>query len=219
MQKMLNEDDMKRRLCRYIRRSNWKRSDTLISEYFVDNASRRVDLVAANGHLAAFEIKSDLDNLGRLPGQIEVFARCFETVTVVCTQRHLASVLSIIPETVGLTCISDKSVTVERAPVICQIESLDIWFSHLPLTIIRELLSARSIKSPRTGRGAILAVARENITVAEARTAVLRYIKTEKRQQRVSQAQERSSLPKIDPLVAHREMLHDYLQSRGISFV
>lgn len=215
---MLNEDDMKRRLCRYIRRSNWKRTDALISEYFVDNATRRVDLVAANGHLAAFEIKSDLDNLGRLPGQIEVFARCFETVTVACTQRHLASVLSIVPKTVGLTCISEKSVEVERAAVICQIENLDIWFSHLPLTIIRELLSARSIKSPRTGRHAILEIARENISVADARAEVLRYIKTEKRQQRISLAKERSSFPKIDPLVAHREMLHDYLQSRGISF-
>jgi hypothetical protein len=217
MQKMLNEHDIRRELCRHIRRTNWKRSDALISEYFVENASRRADLVAANGHLTAYEIKSDRDHLGRLQGQIEVFSRCFEAVTVVCTERHLEGVLSMTAKEVGVTCVSKEGVIVVRDAVVHEINSLDIWLSHLPLIAIREILTNQAIKCPRSNRNVIIAIAKKYLSVSEVRAAVLRYVKTTKRLQRIALIQEKLAMDKIDPLLEHRRMLRDYLESRGIA--
>jgi hypothetical protein len=216
MQKLLNESDVRRRLCRHIKQSNWARSDALISEYFVENASRRADVVAANGHLVAYEIKSDRDDLDRLSGQLEVFSRCFEAVTVVCTPRHLQTVFARVPKNVGVMCVSTDVVTVERTAELCEITEPDVWLSHLPISTIREILSARAISCPRANRTAVLKVAKSHLTLSEVREEVLRYVKTKKRRQRIELARERRAEPKSDPLVEHRAMLREYLQSRGI---
>lgn len=217
MAKRLSETDIRRRLYRHIKSADWKRSAALIPEYFVENASRRADLVAANGHLVAYEIKSDLDDLDRLQGQIQVFSRYFEAVTVVCTERHRESVLTATPEEVGVTCVSEDRFVVEREAKICPIADIETWLSHLPVAIIREVLAARSISSPRSGRSAVLAIARANLSICEARAAVLEYIKTKKRQQRIQAGHDKRNIPKTDPLAEHRAMLRNYLASRGIA--
>lgn len=216
MSKLLSEGDVRRRISRFIREGDWRRSDVLIPEYYVENASRRADLVAANGHLVAYEIKSDLDDLDRLSGQVEVFSRNFEAVTVACTPRHISAVLQIVPESVGVTCVTEDAVTVQREAVTCAIENQDIWLSHLPISAIREALTSRSIECPRQGREAILQVARRNLAIGELRSEVLKYLKTTKRQQRIEMEREKRTIAKTDPLAEHRAMLRDYLESRGI---
>lgn len=74
----------------------------VISEMVVDNWSRRADVVLANGKLWGFEIKSEQDTLERLPGQIEVFTRSFEKLTVVTVARFEPQVRMMIPDGVGL---------------------------------------------------------------------------------------------------------------------
>jgi hypothetical protein len=74
----------------------------VISEMVVDNWSRRADVVLANGKLWGFEIKSEQDTLERLPGQIEVFTRAFEKLTIVTVARFEPQVRMMIPEGVGL---------------------------------------------------------------------------------------------------------------------
>lgn len=65
----------------------------LINEMVVANWSRRADLAVANGHLQAFEIKSDFDSLKRLDGQLSTYISRFEKVTVVCASRFTEEVL------------------------------------------------------------------------------------------------------------------------------
>jgi len=74
----------------------------LISEMVVENWARRADVVLANGKLWAFEIKSELDSLARLPGQIEVFSRSFEKFVVVVAAKFEDAARNLIPEGVGL---------------------------------------------------------------------------------------------------------------------
>lgn len=80
----------------------------LINEMVVSNWSRRADLVVANGKLTAFEIKSDLDSLVRLEGQVQTYLGSFDKVIVVVTEKHLESTMRIAPEEVGVWCVESR---------------------------------------------------------------------------------------------------------------
>ncbi|OZI29172.1 hypothetical protein CEG14_21325 [Bordetella genomosp. 1] len=214
MERPLNEADLRRLLCRHIRRSNGSRSDAFIPEYFVEHASRRADLVVAGAALAAFEIKSDLDTLRRLDDQIAVFCRYFEVVTVVCTARHADKVLASTPERVGVLCLGSATVQTLRAAAPAQTVSVSDWLSHLPLKQIQPMLRARQVVVPCASRAALEEIAARELTPEQIRAGVLRYLKTVKCAQRRSAGRERTrtrGLP--DPYEAHAKMMRDFLAS------
>ncbi|WP_146124356.1 sce7726 family protein [Burkholderia multivorans] len=217
MSQILNEHRIKRLLTRHIKHGDWKRSDALISEYFVENASRRADLVVVNGALRAYEIKSDVDHLTRLTGQVEAYTRYFESVTVVCTRRHLTAVLQQTDSSVGVLCASNDGIEEHRTPVTRQLADTDTWLSHLPITAIREALTRRGIQCPRVNRHAVLEVARTHMTTEQARSEVMCYLKTHKLKQRRALQQERTVSTSNDPFAEHAAMLRSYLISRGIT--
>lgn len=217
MSQILNEQRIKRLLTRHIKHGEWKRSDALISEYFVENASRRADLVAINGALRAYEIKSDVDHLTRLTGQVEAYSRYFESVTVVCTRRHLAAVLQQTDSSVGVLCASNDGIEEYRTAVTRQLADTDAWLSHLPIRAIHDSLSLRGIQCPRVNRRAVLEVARSHMTTEQARSEVLCYLRTHKLKQRRALKQERISTTNSDPFAEHAAMLRSYLKSRGIT--
>ncbi len=84
---MLNEGDIKAAVIDKLFASDALSDAVLINEMVIANWSRRADLVVANGKLHAFEIKSDLDTLRRLDGQVETYLQRFDKVTVVCTEK------------------------------------------------------------------------------------------------------------------------------------
>lgn len=86
----------------------------LISEMTVANWSRRADVVLANGALWAFEVKSELDSLTRLPGQLDAFTAHFEKVCVVCAPRFEIGARALLPEGVGLWVAEDDGSLRER---------------------------------------------------------------------------------------------------------
>lgn len=86
----------------------------LISEMTVANWSRRADVVLANGALWAFEVKSELDSLTRLPGQLDAFTTHFEKVCVVCAPRFETGARALLPEGVGLWVAQDDGRLRER---------------------------------------------------------------------------------------------------------
>jgi hypothetical protein len=57
----------------------------------------RIDLAVVNGQLHGFEIKSDRDSLRRLGGQVEIYRKVFDRVTLVAGERHLKKVLGFLP--------------------------------------------------------------------------------------------------------------------------
>lgn len=77
--------------------------DTLILEELgLDQGAVRVDVAVVNGLLSGFEIKSDWDNLERLPAQRDVYNAVFDEVTVVAGRRHLNRVLPLVPDWWGI---------------------------------------------------------------------------------------------------------------------
>lgn len=83
--------------------------DKLISEYKGTNTiivdelpicwgDARIDIAVVNCSLHGYEIKSDRDTLERLPNQIEMYNKIFDTVTLVCSPKLVAKAQALIPD-------------------------------------------------------------------------------------------------------------------------
>lgn len=107
----------------------------LINEMVYANWSRRADLAVANGHLHAFEIKSDLDSLRRLEGQIAIYLERFDKLTVVIAPKYLSSVLEMAPPQVAVWCASEEDsgvkIKVVRAGRMEKVKSRDVLIDYL----------------------------------------------------------------------------------------
>lgn len=69
----------------------------VIDELGVCRGQVRIDLAVVNGVLHGYEIKSDRDSLRRLEGQIELYSKVLDRVTLVVGDRHLAKAVNIVP--------------------------------------------------------------------------------------------------------------------------
>jgi hypothetical protein len=99
---VLNEGQIKTAVIDRLFASGALDDAVLINEMVIANWSRRVDLAVANGHLNAFEIKSDLDTLRRLPGQLSAYLDRFDKVTIVTTQRFARIVSDMVEDRVEI---------------------------------------------------------------------------------------------------------------------
>ena len=73
--------------------------DTIVvNEMDICAGLSRADIVVINGELNGYEIKSQRDNLNRLPAQIEYYNAIFDTMTIVAYSSHVNKVLEIVPE-------------------------------------------------------------------------------------------------------------------------
>lgn len=122
----------------------------IINELDVCFGSARIDIAVINGKLHGYEIKSEQDNLERLPSQIESYNKVFDTVTIVTGENHMSKITDIVPEWWGIYYVSKKNGKLhlkrERQPKInrevdafylCQM----LWKNEL-----LELLSINGIK-------------------------------------------------------------------------
>ncbi|MBD8593731.1 sce7726 family protein [Pseudomonas sp. CFBP 8758] len=73
---------------------------TVLPEFRVGR--NKADCVILNGSSTCYEIKSDFDNLDRLPEQLASYKKLFDKVYVVVGQSHLSKVLSSCEEDVGI---------------------------------------------------------------------------------------------------------------------
>jgi hypothetical protein len=69
----------------------------------------RVDVARIGSRLEGFEIKSDFDNLSRLPRQVEAFSAVFDSMTLVVGERLICGALSSVPRWWGLQVASDTA--------------------------------------------------------------------------------------------------------------
>ena len=75
----------------------------IIDEFKINHGSSRADVAVVNGIMHGYEIKSDFDNLDRLPSQAEAYSKIFDKVTLVLGTKHLDKALKIIPSWWGVT--------------------------------------------------------------------------------------------------------------------
>jgi len=69
----------------------------VLDEMSICAGDARIDIAVINGKLHGFEIKSEADTLERLTSQIAAYNRVFDTVTIVCGNKHLDGVKRITP--------------------------------------------------------------------------------------------------------------------------
>jgi hypothetical protein len=77
----------------------------VVNELDVSFGAARIDVAVVNGKLHGFEIKSERDNLDRLPSQVELYSKTFDTLTLVISEVHLAKARKIIPKWWGIYCV------------------------------------------------------------------------------------------------------------------
>ncbi|WP_132746801.1 sce7726 family protein [Scopulibacillus darangshiensis] len=77
-------------------------STKIINEMGVLHGQSRIDVAVINGILHGFEIKSESDNLLRLPSQMEDYNKVFDKMTIVIQRNHLKEVREVIPKWWGI---------------------------------------------------------------------------------------------------------------------
>lgn len=83
-------------------------STIVVDEMDVLFGASRIDVAVINGKIHGYEIKSERDNLERLPSQIESYSKVFDTITIVVGENHISNTTNIVPEWWGIYYVSKK---------------------------------------------------------------------------------------------------------------
>ena len=162
------------------------RTASMLNEFRV--GSCKADLVILNGTATVYEIKSERDSLARLANQVENYKRVFATVNVIANEGHVEGVLDIIPDDVGVMCLSKRyRITPVRKAVDCP-ERI------CPATVFESLRMAEGVAILQT----------MGVTVPEVPN-------TQK------YAAMRELFAKLDPVALHVEMVRTLKRTRDLS--
>lgn len=74
----------------------------IVEELGVKHGAARVDIAVINGILHGYEIKSDRDNLLRLPEQMAIYNSVFNQITLVVGKSHLHEAINVVPDWWGI---------------------------------------------------------------------------------------------------------------------
>jgi len=163
----------------------------LISEMTVANWARRADVVLANGKLWGFEIKSEVDSLGRLQGQVDAFRGYFEKLVIVIAARFEARVLAMVPDSVGVWVEGTDGVLKERVrPKHLPLEP-PASISLMTATELRRLLTANGLRCAKDAPRSALEAAALNLTAPDLAVAARNAIKSRHRDRHLTFAQYR----------------------------
>lgn len=80
---------------------------TMLSEFRA--GTNKADCVILNGKSICYEIKTDYDSLIRLNDQLDAYTQIFDEVYVVCSKKHIDSVLKNVDSSIGVLNLSEKS--------------------------------------------------------------------------------------------------------------
>jgi hypothetical protein len=75
----------------------------VIEELGIAHGAVRIDIVVINNVIHGYELKSDIDTLDRLPGQMEIYNKVLDRVTLVVGKNHLYEAIQVVPEWWGIT--------------------------------------------------------------------------------------------------------------------
>jgi hypothetical protein len=105
----MRDIDIRRKL-RVDKRLHFGDPDTrIVEELGLCQGIARVDIAVVNGSIHGYEIKSECDTLERLPGQISIYNRALDFVTVVTAPAHADKVRKVVPVWWGIwTAIQGK---------------------------------------------------------------------------------------------------------------
>ena len=99
------------------------RTASLLTEVQVGEA--QADIVILNGSSIAYEIKTELDTLRRLPSQVEIYKKAFEQVYLVGHDCHREALLACAAPDVGIIVLTSRYTLHEVRKACPSIASLD----------------------------------------------------------------------------------------------
>jgi len=106
----MKDSDIRRVVLSEFNRAYKDDPDTLIIEELgLCQGEARVDIAVVNGSIHGFEIKSDQDTLKRLAGQIAIYSRVLDFITIIVGGEHFDAALSMIPSWWGVIIAKEKS--------------------------------------------------------------------------------------------------------------
>lgn len=107
----MKDEDIRNLTLKQLYQQHQNDQDTrIINEMGLINGASRVDIAVVNGILHGYELKSESDNLLRLPQQIKNYNRIFERMTIVVDRKYVEQVKEIVPDWWGISTVKmDKS--------------------------------------------------------------------------------------------------------------
>ncbi|RQS64303.1 glutamyl-tRNA synthetase [Burkholderia sp. Bp8963] len=125
-------------------------SAALLTEFWVNHS--KADSVVLNGTSTVYEIKTEYDNLSRLPQQLADYTKVFDRINVVTHDGAVSSVLAMVPEHVGVIALSRRKSLQKVKPATSNIDRLDHWtmFNCLRKQEFANILTRRFGGIPQT---------------------------------------------------------------------
>lgn len=106
----MRDSDVRQAVMRSVLSEHLVKKDTLVVEELgIEHGSFRVDIAVVNGFLHGYELKSQADNLLRLPAQSAAYSRTFDRVTLIVDDSHYKESLAIVPVWWGIKVVSKGS--------------------------------------------------------------------------------------------------------------
>jgi len=104
---LMRDIDVRMAVHKKILREHHNDPNTLIiDEFNLSLGASRIDIAVINGIMHGYELKSQKDNLKRLPVQVGYYSDVMDKVTLVADEHHIDDALKIIPEWWGVKLIS-----------------------------------------------------------------------------------------------------------------
>lgn len=88
-----------------LRRHHANPKTLVLDELGIDHGRSRIDVAVVNGHLGAFEIKAQADDLTRLHSQIAAYGEIADTATLVVARKHLQHAGNFLPDWWGVVVV------------------------------------------------------------------------------------------------------------------
>ena len=113
----VNDPEIREALVAFLQTQPWvDQNSLLVEELNVREGRSRMDLVLVTDSLHGYEIKSRVDSLSRLKGQLEDYRVVFDRLTVVTGVNHLTGILREVPSWCGIILASRSSGRVSLEP-------------------------------------------------------------------------------------------------------
>lgn len=74
----------------------------IVDELGLRHGLARIDIAVINGIMHGYELKSDKDNLKRLPHQVQVYNSVLDKITLVVGSRHANEAATLVPNWWGI---------------------------------------------------------------------------------------------------------------------
>ncbi|MFD2720419.1 sce7726 family protein [Hymenobacter monticola] len=115
----------------------------------------RADVVHITEHfMHGYEVKGDGDTLQRVANQLRCYGEVYDFVTFIVTEKHLAKLLPLLPEWVGVQVASAEGLRLHRAAAYNATVALAPLSRLILLEEVKQFLLARGLAGASTLRSA-----------------------------------------------------------------